>query len=59
MKDEEVRCIYSDWKIIDNNDNHDYVCVRDNSWLTGAHLCYCDKNCKFYQPNEVKDTEKL
>ena len=53
----EIRCIHSDWKIIDNNDNHDYVCLREKGWLTGYHLCYCDEHCKFYLP-DIKDEKK-
>ena len=54
----EIRCIHSDWKIIDNNDNHDYVCCRDSSWITGYHYCYCDEHCKYYKPDIKEETDK-
>ena len=51
MKDKDgfqVRCIFSDWKIIDPRDNKDFVCTKYVT--TGYHLCYGDDYCKDYKP---------
>ena len=51
MKDErgfEIRCEFSDWKIVDARDNHDYVCSK--YFTGGTHVCYCDDHCKDYKP---------
>ena len=55
MKDKDgflIRCVHSDWKIIDDHDNHDYVCTKYNT--AGYHVCYCDEYCKDYEPHENK-----
>ena len=49
------RCKHSDWKIINDREDKDYVCVRDDSWITGYHLCYCDENCRFYEQESEDD----
>ena len=57
MKDKdgfEIRCEYAKWKIIDAQDNHDYVCTRFES--TGYHFCFCDDHCREYKPH-LKETE--
>ena len=59
MKDEEVRCIHSDWKIIDEREHQDYVCVRDGCWVTGYHLCYCDEHCRHYEPIKEKAYDEI
>lgn len=53
MKDKdgyEIRCIHSDWKIIDKRDNKDYVCTKYSCYRTGWHICHCDDLCKDYKP---------
>lgn len=53
MKDEQgfdIRCEHSDWMIVDNRDNKDFVCRRFPTYNYGAHRCYCDENCKDYVP---------
>ena len=52
MKDKDgfdIRCKFSDWEIIDDRDNHDYVCKKYFS--VGQHLCYCDEHCRDYIPD--------
>lgn len=56
MKDAEgfdIRCVYSDWKIVDARDNHDFVCTK--YFAGGTHLCFCDEHCKDYKPDIKKD----
>lgn len=60
MKDADgfnIRCIHSDWKIIDERDNHDFVCLR--YFMGGTHYCYADEHCKDYKPDikEKRDAE--
>jgi len=53
MKDKDgfdIRCIDSEWKIVDSRDNKDYVCTRYGNKMLGYHICYCDENCKDYRP---------
>ena len=60
LKDAEgfdIRCIYSDWKIIDGRDNKDYVCTR--YFTAGNHICYCDNYCKDYKPITRREPEKM
>ena len=57
MKDKDgfnIRCIYSDWKIVDQFDNHDFVCTR--YFEGGTHYCFCDEYCRDYTP-DVKGEE--
>lgn len=49
-----IRCEHSDWKIIDNRDNKDFVCCVFGDKTSGRHLCYADEHCKFYEPKEDK-----
>lgn len=51
----EIRCEYSDWKIVDQRDNHDYVCTK--YYAGGLHYCYCDEHCKDYVPVKKEQTE--
>lgn len=53
MRDAEgflIPCKYCDWKIIDERDNHDFVCEKFARYNTGYHICYGDENCKYYEP---------
>lgn len=53
MKDKDgfdIRCANSDWKIINNREDKDYVCTIYGCRMTGYHLCYCDDHCKDYKP---------
>ena len=44
------RCKWSDWKIIDDFDNHEFVCTYG-----GGHFCYADDKCQHYEPEERKE----
>ncbi len=51
MKDKDgfqIRCIHSEWKIIDQNDNKDFVCTKYNT--CGYHECYGNDYCRDYKP---------
>ena len=51
MKDKDgftVKCVHSDWKIIDDRDNHDFICLR--LIMSGNHYCYGDELCRYYVP---------
>lgn len=56
MRDEKgflIRCIHSEWRIIDAQDNKDYVCM--NELLTLEHYCYADEQCRLYNPDIKKE----
>ena len=60
MKDKDgftIQCKNSDWMIVDNFDNHDFVCLKFGCRMTGYHLCYADEHCRHYVP-DVKEKEK-
>ena len=53
MRDEEgflIPCKHTDWKIVDDQENHDYVCMYFGNGTTGYHMCYGDENCRYYEP---------
>ena len=53
MKDKNgftIKCIHSDWKVIDMRDNKDYVCQKFPTLNFKAHECYADEYCRFYKP---------
>ena len=59
MKDKDgfvIRCKFSDWKIIDERDNKDYVCTKFPTFNYGAHQCYADELCRYYVP-DIKSRE--
>ena len=45
-----IRCKHSDWKIIDDAENHDYVCTHFGDKIISYHACYADEYCRFYEP---------
>lgn len=50
MRDEKgflIRCIHSDWKIINERDDKDYVCTFFPTYNYSAHICYADEQCKY------------
>lgn len=59
MKDKDgftIQCINSDWQIVDNRDNKDFVCLMFGDKISGRHLCYGDEHCKYYCPvKQVKE----
>ena len=52
----EIRCKHTDWKIIDKQENKDYVCTKYGSRMNGYHICYCDEHCQSYEP--IKEEEE-
>ena len=59
MRDKDgvvIRCKHSDWRMIDDSENQDYVCVRFKT--TGYHECYGDELCRFYEPKGVKNEQR-
>jgi len=53
MKDKDgfvIRCKHSDWKIIDDAENQDYVCTHFDTNIISYHACYADEYCRFYEP---------
>ena len=53
MKDKDgftIKCKKSDWKIIDERDNHDFVCTHFGGGITVCHICYADEYCRLYEP---------
>ena len=53
MRDKDgflIPCEFSDWRIIDNRDNKDFVCMKFDRGLYSAHFCHADENCKYYKP---------
>ena len=58
MKDKDgfaIQCKYSDWKVIDEQWNHDFVCTR--FFQGGTHYCYEDEHCKYYEPVKKEDQD--
>lgn len=56
MKDKDgftIKCKNSDWKIIDEQDNHDYVCLRFGCAVMKYHVCYADEYCRYYEPEVI------
>ena len=54
MKDKDgftIRCKFSDWMIIDERDNKDFVCMKFPTFNYSAHQCYGDEHCKYYTPD--------
>ena len=52
MRDKDgflIKCKYTDWQIIDERDNKDFVCL--NSCMSLNHLCHADERCKYYEPD--------
>ena len=52
MKDKDgftIKCIYSEWRCIDDFWNHDFVCCEN------GYRCYGDETCKRYKPEEESD----
>ena len=47
-----IQCKHSTWEIIDDRDNHDFVCKRE--FFGGKHYCIADEHCKYYEPEEAK-----
>ena len=49
------RCKWSDWQIIDDFWNHEFVCTYGC-----GHFCYADDKCHHYEPEErnVNDDSK-
>ena len=57
MKDKDgftVPCKHTEWRIIDERDNHDFVCMNYGGGITGQYFCYGDEKCKYYKP-DVKE----
>ena len=55
MKDKDgfnIQCEFSDWEIIDEDWNHDFVCRK--YFTGGKHYCYANEHCKDYKPIEKK-----
>lgn len=60
MKDKDgftVRCKHSDWKIIDEKENQDYVCMKFPTYNYKFHCCYGDEYCRYYEPVDIKPAE--
>lgn len=60
MKDKDgfdIRCVHSDWMVIDNRDNKDFVCRKFPTYNYSAHLCYADENCRYYEPDSKEGVE--
>lgn len=54
MRDKDgfmIRCIHSDWEIVDNFDNKDFVCGKIPTYNYSAIKCYGDEYCKYYKPD--------
>ena len=61
MKDKDgfdIRCVNSEWMIIDDRDNKDFVCQKFPTYNYGAHHCFCDENCQYYKPYKEGDDNK-
>ena len=53
MRDKDgflIRCKYSEWQIIDDRDNKDFVCLKFPTYNYKAHQCYADEQCRYYEP---------
>lgn len=60
MKDKDgfyIRCKHSDWQIIDDRDNKDFVCGKFGCRITGYHLCFADEHCLHYVPDIKEDSD--
>lgn len=58
MKDKDgftIKCIYSDWQIINDDWDHDDVCMNERSGL--LKRCYADESCPYYKPE--KEVHKM
>ena len=51
MENNYRRCKYAYWEIINNKDDHDYVCHKYEQ----TYLCCCSKTCSGYEPVEKKN----
>ena len=54
MRDKEgflIPCKYTEWKIIDTQDNKDFVCTKFPTYNYSAHLCHADEMCRYYVPD--------
>lgn len=52
MRDKDgfmIKCKDSEWQIIDNMDNKDFVCQRFGDGIHGKHLCFGNEHCKYYE----------
>lgn len=50
MKDKNgftIRCKYTEWKVINEDWDHDFVCGR----CIGTLKCYANEGCKYYVPD--------
>lgn len=59
MRDKDgfiIKCKYSDWEIVDAQDNHDDVCKFYP--FIGTLRCYADERCAHYKP-DIKDEEDV
>ena len=57
MKDKDgftILCKNCEWRIINNREDHDYVCTRFGDKMIGYHLCFGDDNCRYYEPDVKK-----
>ena len=53
-----IPCVNTEWRIIDQRDNHDFVCMRFGDRMSGYHLCHGDENCRYYKP-DINDEHPL
>jgi len=54
MKDKDgftIRCKHSDWQIVDERDNKEFVCLKFPTFNFSARRCYADETCKYYEPD--------
>lgn len=58
MKDKDgftIRCKHSEWRIINDQEDQDFVCDRFGTDALGYHMCFGDEFCRYYEPNEGSD----
>lgn len=58
MRDKDgflIQCKHCEWKIIDNQENQDYVCGIFGKQMIGYHVCFADEYCNRYEPDIRED----
>lgn len=60
MRDKDgfiIKCKHSDWQIIDDDWNHEDVCLMYGNGLY-RYICYADEHCEHYVPDVKEDGAK-
>ena len=60
MKDKDgflIKCKNCEWMIINDWEDHDFVCRQFGDRMIGYHMCYGDEHCRYYEPDKKESDD--